>query len=327
MKLEGPDGQRTAEVALEQEPEAESAFLAMDTRSGAVKAMVGGFDFERSKFNRAVQAHRQTGSIFKAIVYSAAIESLGWGPETLIVDSPITFTAAGSPAWTPKNYDLKFEGTITVQHAIEESRNIPAIKTLQAIGVEKGIEYARKLGLKDELPPYLPIAIGAGEATLDEMVAVFGTIANEGLRMTPMLISRITDNEGNVLEENLPEAHDALRPETAATMANILHGVVERGTAVRAKSLNRPLCGKTGTTDNWSDTWFVGFERDLVAGVWSGFDDKRKSLGRGQDGARTSLPIFIDFWKEAMKQLPTDQIFPPPLPKPPAVLTDGRVVQ
>jgi penicillin-binding protein 1A len=314
LKFEGTDAKRVAEVSFEQEPDAESAFLAMDTRTGAVKAMVGGFDFERSKFNRAVQAHRQTGSIFKAIVYSAAVESLGWGPETLIVDSPITFTAAGSPTWSPHNYDMKFEGTITVQHAVEESRNIPAIKTLQAIGVEKGIEYARKLGLKDELPPYLPIAIGAGEATLDEMVAAFGTIANEGLRMTPMLITRITDNEGNVLEEKLPEAHDALRPETAATMANILRGVVLRGTAQRASSLGRPLCGKTGTTDNWSDTWFVGFERDLVAGVWSGFDDKRKSLGRMQDGARTSLPIFMDFWKEATKDLPKDANFPPPMP-------------
>jgi penicillin-binding protein 1A len=327
LKLEDAGDKRVAELGFEQEPEAESAFLAMDTRSGAVKAMVGGFDFERSKFNRAVQAHRQTGSIFKAIVYSAAVESLGWGPETLIVDSPISFTSAGSPTWSPHNYDMKFEGTITVQHAIEESRNIPAIKTLQAIGIEKGIEYARKLGLKDELPPYLPIAIGAGEATLDEMVAAFGTIANEGLRMTPMLITRITDNEGNVLEEKLPEAHDALRPDTAATMANILHGVVERGTAVRARSLGRPLCGKTGTTDNWSDTWFVGFERDLVAGVWSGFDDKRQSLGRGQDGARTSLPIFIDFWKEAIKQLPKDQAFPPPLPRAPAEIAEARTIQ
>jgi len=314
VKIEGTDAKHVAEVAFEQEPEAESACLAMDTRTGAVKAMVGGFDFERSKFNRAVQAHRQTGSIFKAIVYSAAVESLGWGPDTLIVDSPITFTSAGSPTWSPHNYDMKFEGTITVQRAVEESRNIPAIKTLQAIGIEKGIEYARKLGLKDELPPYLPIAIGAGEATLDEMVAAFGTIANEGLRMTPMLITRITDNEGNVLEEKLPEAHDALRPETAATMANILRGVVLRGTAQRAGSLGRPLCGKTGTTDNWSDTWFVGFERDMVAGVWSGFDDKRKSLGRGQDGARTSLPIFMDFWREASKQLPKDLAFPPPMP-------------
>ena len=287
--------------------------------------MVGGFDFERSKFNRAVQAHRQTGSIFKAIVYSAAVESLGWGPDTLIVDSPITFTSAGSPTWSPHNYDMKFVGTMTVQEAVEGSRNIPAIKTLQAIGIERGIEYARKLGLKDELPPYLPIAIGAGEATLDEMVAAFGAIANEGLRMTPMLITRITDSEGNVLEETLPEAHDALRPETAATMANILRGVVERGTAVRARSLGRPLCGKTGTTDNWSDTWFVGFERELVAGVWSGFDDKRKSLGRGQDGARTSLPIFIDFWKEAIKQLPKNQDFPPPLPNAPIDLAEPRV--
>lgn len=315
VKIEEASERRVAEVSLEQEPEAESAFLAMDTRSGAVRAMVGGFDFEKSKFNRAVQAHRQTGSIFKAIVYSAAVESLGWSPDTLIVDAPISFSTPGSPVWTPHNYDMRFAGTITVQQAVEGSRNIPAIKALQAIGVERGIEYAKKLGLKDELPPYLPIAIGAGEATLEEMVAAFGTIANEGLRMTPMLITKITDNEGNVLEEKLPEAHDALRPETAAVMANILRGVVERGTATRARALGRPLCGKTGTTDNWSDTWFVGFEREMVAGVWSGFDDKRKSLGRGQDGARTSLPIFIDFWKEAMHQLPKEQAFPPPMPQ------------
>jgi penicillin-binding protein 1A len=327
LKLESSGERRVADVGYEQEPEAESGFLAMDTRSGAIKAMVGGFDFERSKFNRSVQAHRQTGSIFKAIVYSGAVESLGWGPETLIVDAPISFSAAGSPTWSPHNYDMKFEGTITVQHAIEESRNIPAIKTLQAIGIEKGIEYARKLGLKDELPPYLPIAIGAGEATLDEMVAAFGTIANEGLRMTPMLITRITDNEGNVLEEKPPEAHDALRPETAATMANLLRGVVERGTAQRAKVLGRPLCGKTGTTDNWSDTWFVGFERDMVAGVWSGFDDKRKSLGRGQDGARTSLPIFIDFWREASKAFPKDQVFPPPRPDARPEMAEPRAIQ
>jgi penicillin-binding protein 1A len=312
VKLEEESGRRVAEVSLEQEPDAEAAFLAMDTRSGAVRAMVGGFDFEKSKFNRAVQAHRQTGSIFKAIVYSAAVESLGWSPDTPILDAPISFSTPGSPVWTPHNYDMKFLGPITVQQAVEGSRNIPAIKALQAIGVERGIEYAKKLGLKDELPPYLPIAIGA--ATLDEMVAAFGTIANEGLRMTPMLITKITDSDGNVLEEKMPEAYDALRPETAAVMANMLHGVVERGTAVRARSLGRPLCGKTGTTDNWSDTWFVGFEREMVAGVWSGFDDKRKSLGRGQDGARTSLPIFIDFWKEAIRQLPEEQAFPPPMP-------------
>ena len=327
LRREEASERKVVEVSLEQEPEAESAFLAMDTRTGAVRAMVGGFDFERSKFNRAVQAHRQTGSIFKAIVYSAAVESLGWTPQTLIVDAPISFTTAGSPTWSPNNYDMKFAGPITVQQAVEGSRNIPAIKTLQAIGIEKGIEYARKLGLKDELPPYLPIAIGAGEATLDEMVAAFGTIANEGLRMTPMLITRITDSEGNVLEEKLPEAHDALRPETAAIMANILHGVVQRGTAVRARSLGRPLGGKTGTTDNWSDTWFVGFEREMVAGVWSGFDDKRKSLGRGQDGARTSLPIFIDFWKEALKKLPAEQAFPPPMPRTDSDMMESRAIQ
>ena len=245
----------------------------------------------------------------------------------MIVDAPISVSNPGSPTWSPRNYDLKFEGAITVQRAVEQSRNVPAIKTLQAIGIDKGIEYARKFGLKGDLPPYLPIAIGAGEPTLDEMVAAFGTIANEGLRMTPTLITRITDNDGNVLEENLPEAHDALRPETAATMANLLRGVVQRGTAVRARSLGRPLCGKTGTTDDWTDTWFVGFERDMVAGVWSGFDDKRKSLGRGRDGGRSSLPIFIDFWKEAMKRLPEDSAFPPPLPVRRAQAAEPQLIQ
>lgn len=309
---------RTAKAVLEQEPDAESSLLALDTKTGAVLAMVGGYDFERSKFNRATQARRQTGSIFKPIVYAAAVESLGWDAETTVVDEPFTYSSPGAPVWTPNNYDMRFEGLITVQRAIEQSRNIPAIKALQAVGVEKGIEYAHRLGLAGELPQYLPIAIGAGEATLEEMVSAFSAFANEGLRMTPYLITRITDAEGNVLQENLPEAHDALRPETASTMANLLRGTVLRGTAVRARSLDRPLCGKTGTTDDWSDTWFVGFERGIVAGVWSGFDDKRKSLGRGQDGARTSLPIFIDFWKEVTKRVPADPDFPPPPPRRPA---------
>jgi len=291
---------KLARVVLEQEPKIEGALLALDPKTGAVKAMVGGYDFERSKFNRSTQAMRQVGSAFKPIVYTAAVERAAYTPATIIVDAPISFPD-NKGVWAPHNYDFTFLGPIPVRRAIEQSRNIPAIKTLQAVGVQVGIEYAHKLGLMGEFPPYLPIAIGAGEATVLEMCGAFATFANQGLRMKPMLISRITDREGNIVEEVRPQAKDAIRAETAYIMASLLRGVVERGTAVRAKSLKRPIAGKTGTTNDWTDGWFVGFEPGLAAGVWVGFDEKKDSLGRGQDGARTALPIWIDFWGEAMK--------------------------
>jgi penicillin-binding protein 1A len=298
---------KVAQVQLEQEPKVEGAILALDVKTGAVKAMVGGYDFGRSKFNRATQAMRQVGSAFKPIVYTAAIESAGWTPATVIVDSPISFVSqATKVVWSPHNYDFTFLGPIPLRRALEQSRNIPAIKTLQAVGVETGIAYARKLGLAGELPPYLPIAIGAGEATLMEMTTAFATFPNQGLRMKPFLITRITDREGNIVEETRPEAKDAIRAETAFLMTSLLRGVVERGTAVRARSLKRPIGGKTGTTDDWTDGWFIGFEPSLAAGVWVGFDEKKLSLGRGQDGARTALPIWMEFWAEATKDVPPE---------------------
>ncbi len=300
-------GRKLAKATLEQEPEVEGALLAMDVRSGAVRAMVGGYDFERSKFNRATQAMRQVGSAFKPIVYAAAIETAGYTPATIIVDAPISFPNPWSKTvWTPHNYDRRFLGPIPLRRALEGSRNIPAIKTLQAVGVETGIRYARKLGLTGELPPYLPIAIGAGEASLQEMVAAFASFANQGLRMQPMLVTRVTDRDGNVLEESRPQASDAIRADTAYILTSLLRGVVERGTAVRARALGRPIGGKTGTTDDFTDGWFVGFEPSLAAGVWVGFDDKRKSLGRGQDGARCALPIWIDFWRVATQDKPIE---------------------
>jgi penicillin-binding protein 1A len=294
-------------VVLEQEPRLEGALVAMDVRTGAVRALVGGYDFERSKFNRATQALRQVGSAFKPIVYAAAIEKAGLTPASVIVDSPISFADPWSKTvWTPHNYDFAYLGPVTLRHALEQSRNIPAIKTLQAIGIESGIEYARKLGLAGQLPPFLPIALGAGEATLTEMTAAFASFPNQGLRMKPMLIARITDRDGNIIEEARPQARDAIRADTAYLMTSLLRGVVERGTAARARALKRPIGGKTGTTDDWTDGWFVGFEPSLAAGVWVGFDEKKESLGKGQDGARTALPIWMDFWAQATKDKPIE---------------------
>jgi penicillin-binding protein 1A len=299
-------------VLLEQEPEVEGAFIALDTKTGGVRAMVGGYDFERSKFNRATQAQRQTGSAFKPILYTAAIEKGGWNPSTIIVDSPISFPNPWTgEVWTPHNYDGAFLGPIPLRRALEQSRNVPAVKTLQHIGVPAAIEYARKLGVTSDLPPYLPLALGAGEVSLIELTAAFATFANQGLRMRPYLIDRVTDRDGNVIEQTHPQATDAIRADTAYIMTSLLRGVVERGTAMRARSLKRPIAGKTGTTNDWTDGWFVGFEPSLAAGAWVGFDDKRKSLCRGCDGARTALPIWMDFWKQGVEGLPIENFSVP----------------
>ena len=312
QQLSEQPGRKDARVLLEQEPKVEGALLALEVKTGAVKAMVGGYDFERSKFNRATQAMRQVGSAFKPIVYSAAVEKLGWTPATIIVDSPISFPNPwNKTVWAPQNYDYRYLGPIPVRRAVEQSRNIPAVKTLQAVGIESGIEYARKLGLAGELPPFLPIALGAGEATLTEMVAAFATFANQGLRMKPYLIARITDRDGNIIEEARPQARDAIRADTAFILTSLLRGVATRGTAARAASLKRPIAGKTGTTNDFTDAWFIGFEPSLAAGVWLGFDEKKDSLGKDETGGHAALPIWMDFWGPVMKNKPVED-FPIP---------------
>jgi penicillin-binding protein 1A len=308
VSLSETDGRKEAVVRLEQEPKVEGALLALDVRSGAVQAMVGGYDFERSKFNRATQAMRQVGSAFKPVVYAAALETLGWTPSTIIVDAPLSFPNPwNKTTWTPQNYDGAYLGPIPLRRAVEQSRNIPAVKTLQAVGVEKGIEYARKLGLTGELPPFLPIALGAGEATLLEMVGAYATFANQGLRMKPFLIERITDRDGNAVEQATPRATDALRADTAFILTSLLRGVVERGTAARARRLGRPIAGKTGTTNDFTDAWFIGYEPSLAAGVWVGFDEKKDSLGRGETGADAALPIWMDFWGAVTADRPVEE--------------------
>jgi penicillin-binding protein 1A len=272
--------------------------------------MVGGSDFERTKFNRATQAMRQVGSAFKPFVYAAAIERAGYTPATIIDDSPVSYPD-NAGVWSPHNFDYAFMGPIPMRKAIEQSRNIPAIKTLEAVGIKTGIEYAHKLGLAGDLPPYLPLALGAGEATLVEMTSAFAAFANQGLRMKPYLITRITDRDGNIIEEGRPAARDAIRADTAYIVTSLLRGVVQRGTAARASSLKRSIAGKTGTTNDMTDAWFIGFEPSLSAGVWLGYDDKRKSLGRREEGSRAALPIWMDFWAQITKDKPVEEFAVP----------------
>ena len=290
------DAGAAATATLEQPPEVEGAVLAIDNRTGQVMTMVGGYSFDRSKFNRATQAFRQVGSSFKPIVYTAAIDS-GYTPVTLLMDTPVSFSGgAGQPPYAPMNYDRQFEGPITLRRALEQSRNVPAVRVMDQLGPKQVITYARRLGIESELPPYLAVALGAAEATLVEITSAYSVFPNQGVRMRPYSVLKVTDREGNVLEENRPEPKDAIRADTAFVMTNLLRGVVQRGTAARAAELNWPIGGKTGTTDDYSDAWFVGFDPDITIGVWVGYDQKR-SMGRAGTGAESALPIWIDIMK------------------------------
>jgi penicillin-binding protein 1A len=286
-----------ARVTLEQDSGAQGALLAIDNATGEIKAMVGGRDFDSSKFNRSTQALRQTGSSFKPYVYTAAVEE-GATPDDTIYDGPITFSTS-SGAYSPHNYDGKFEGTITLRRAFSQSRNIPALKLTQRVGVQKVIEYARKFGITSDLPPVLPLALGAAEVTLMEQTAAFSTFPNDGVRLTPHYIKKVEDYEGHVLEEDYPEAKDVISPRTARIMTQFLREVVLHGTAFSASKLNHPLGGKTGTTNDFTDAWFIGFSPSVTCGVWVGYDEK-KTLGKKETGAMAALPIWIDFMKVAI---------------------------
>ena len=290
------DSTSSATGTLEQTPEVEGAVLIIDNRTGQIMTMVGGYSFDRSKFNRATQAYRQVGSAFKPFVYTAAIDS-GYTPVTMLMDTPVSFPGgAGQPAYAPLNYDHQFEGPITLRRALEQSRNVPAVRLMDQLGPNQVISYARRLGLESPLPPYLAVALGAAEATLVEMTSAYSVYPNQGVRMRPYSVLKVSDREGNVLEENRPEPKDAIRADTAFVMTNILRGVVQRGTAGRAAALNWPIGGKTGTTDDYTDAWFIGFDPDITIGVWAGYDQKR-SMGPAGTGADSALPIWMEIMK------------------------------
>jgi penicillin-binding protein 1A len=276
--------------------------IAIDNGTGEIKAMVGGYSFEDSKFNRVTQAVRQVGSSFKPYVYTAAIEK-GFSPFDTIVDSPFT-TISGGQAYSPHNYDEKFEGTITLRRALAGSRNVPAVKLAEKVGISNIVDMAKRFGISTPLPPYLPLALGAADMRLIEHVSAFTVFPNEGIRIDPHMIRRVTSYDGALLEESHPEVHDVVSPEVAHTMTAMLEEVVQFGTAMKAKAIGRPAAGKTGTTQDFTDAWFLGFTPQLTAGVWVGYDDKQISLGKRESGALAALPIWMEFMEKAMAGTP-----------------------
>jgi penicillin-binding protein 1A len=301
----------TVHVQLEQEPAAQGALLAIDNPTGEIKAMVGGYDFDESKFNRATQAVRQTGSSFKVYVYATALEQ-GASPFDTIVDEPVTYRSGGQN-YSPRNYDEKFEGRITLRRALADSRNVPAVRLLDRVGVQNVIDVTRKFGVESPLPPYLPLALGAADLTLLEHTSAFTVFPDDGIHIEPHYIRRVTSYDGAVLEEQRPKVSDVIPPDVARTMVSMLEEVVQFGTGVRAKELGRPSAGKTGTTNDFTDAWYIGFTPQLTAGVWVGNDDKRISLGKKETGARAALPIWLEFMQQSVQGMPAED-FPNVVP-------------
>ncbi|HKQ97556.1 MAG TPA: PBP1A family penicillin-binding protein, partial [Candidatus Polarisedimenticolia bacterium] len=294
------EGRHVLEVSLEQEPDVEGAILVIDPPTGEIRALVGGWDFNRSQFDRATQSFRQAGSAFKPFVYAAALEA-GYSLARTLFDEPTVFVdQATGDQYQPNNYYRKYYGTTTLREAMEESRNIVAVKLLNEVGYGRTIDTARRMGISSQLRPYPSMALGTMEVSLIDLTTAFSVFANQGVRVEPHFIRQVVDREARVRETSHPRIVEALRPDVAYLMTYLLEGVTEAGTgAAAARALNQVVAGKTGTTDDLADAWFVGFSPSLVAGVWVGFDQK-KTLGEGETGAKAALPIWIDFMKAAL---------------------------
>ena len=280
-------------ASLEQDSGAQGSLLAVDNTSGDVLAMVGGRDFALSQFNRATQAERQTGSSFKPYVYTAAIED-GIKPDDTIVDGPVRFGT-----YVPHDYQNNCKGRMTIENAFAESRNIPALKLAAHVGIHKVIEMAHRFGVTSSIPPFLPVALGAVEITLEEQVASYSVFPNDGLRVAPHLIRKVSNADGITLFEDRPAVNQVIDQQTARTMMILLRDVTQHGTGAEAAQLNHPLGGKTGTTSDFTDAWFLGFSPSVTCGVWIGFDS-RESLGEKETGARAALPIWMTFMRAAI---------------------------
>jgi penicillin-binding protein 1A len=325
-------------LSLEQEPLVQGALLCLDPRTGYVRVMVGGRDFSESQFNRAISSRRQPGSAFKPLIYAAALEK-GYTPSTIIMDSPVEYSDPdGGTYWAPKNYDEDFMGPITFRNALAHSRNVVTVKILEDIGVGYALQFIKRLGIESPIKRDLSIALGTSGVSMMELTSAFAVFANGGERIKPIFIKKIVTMKGEVLEENTPYMEmeekeeeeetpetpspalneQVISPQNAFIMTHLLQGVVEHGTAQRAKVLGRPVAGKTGTSSDYSDAWFVGYTPSLLAGVWVGFDDKN-SLGKKETGARAALPIWISFMDQALRNTPIET------PKPPQGITFIKV--
>ncbi len=282
---------------LEQDSGAEGALLAVDNSSGDILALVGGRDFNLSQFDRATQARRQTGSSFKPYVYTAAVEK-GATPGEKILDAPTTFATASGP-YTPHDYEPNYLGSISVLKAFADSRNIPAVRLAEHVGMHSVIEAAHRFGISGNIPNYLPVALGSVESTLAEQVAAYSSFPNDGIRITPHLVRRVTNADGMLLSEDAADVHECTSTKTARTMMVLFKEVIRSGTASAAAALHHPLGGKTGTTSDYTDAWFVGFSPSVTCGVWMGYDN-RQSLGENETGAHAALPIWMTFMQAAI---------------------------
>ena len=302
----------TVHVTLNQTPLVQGALVAIDNATGEIKAMVGGYDYDTSQFNRAVQAYRQVGSSFKVYVYAQALLD-GIGPFDTIMDTPVTFPSPQG-LWAPHNYDSKFEGSITLLHALAESRNVPAVKLLAKVGIDNVIKLCRRFGIESRLVPNLPLALGASDLTLLEHTSAFSTFPDDGVHIAPREILRVTDYNGRVIDEFSPQVTDVVPAGIARIEISMLREVFNSGTAVAGRGLAQKydLAGKTGTTNDFTDAWFIGFSPSITTGVWVGFDDHRP-LGRGEEGSHVALPIWMDFMTTVLKNMPVERFPDSPL--------------
>jgi penicillin-binding protein 1A len=289
----------------------EGALVTIEPQTGYVRAIVGGYDFSRSEFNRAVYARRQPGSAFKPFVYIAALET-GLTPATRIEDAPVSYAVGrhGQP-WKPENYDRKYRGVTTLQQAVEESVNVVTVKLQERLGVAKTIQVARRLGITSPLTTDLSLALGSSDVTLLELTSAYGALANLGVWVAPTTIRYVTDASGKLLEEHVPQGREAVNPEIAFVMTQMLRGVVERGTGQAARALGRPIAAKTGTTNDYSNAWFIGFTPKMATGVWIGYDRPR-SLGHDETGSRVAVPIWVAYMARVLGDSPRDDF---PLPE------------
>ena len=291
------------EVSLEQMPAVQGALVCMDPKTGEVKALVGGRDFRESQFNRAIQSKRQPGSAFKPIIYSAALD-WGMNPSKIIIDAPfISDRTPEGGAWKPKNYKEEFFGPTLLRTGLVKSRNVITVKLLKEIGVGYAIKYAREMGIESDLAPDLSLALGSSGLSLMELTNAYAVFANGGMRVKPIFIKKVVDRSDKILEENQPEMVRVISEETAYVMTDLMKAVITEGTAWRIKQLKRPAAGKTGTTNNLMDAWFIGYTPDYLTGVWVGYDD-RKEMGKGETGSRAASPIWLDFMSLALEGSP-----------------------
>ena len=300
VKKLGRDG---VQLLLEQTPIVEGGLIAIDPSVGAIRAMVGGYDFARSEYNRAVQAHRQPGSAFKPLIYATAM-SQGLSPATQILDAPVVYEQQEEDkTWKPENYGRKFHGMVSLRDALAQSHNLATVRLLDKVGVKNVIEFSRSVGVTSPLPADLSLGLGTSSVGLMELTSIYGVFLNQGSRVDPFAVKLVKDNAGQTLEVMESQPREVITKETAYLITNMMEDVVQKGTGQAAKTLGRPIAGKTGTTNDYINAWFIGGTPNLVTGVYVGFDDRR-SLGESETGARAALPIWINFMKEALKQLP-----------------------